>query len=98
MQEAISGPKPLTAFHLKLIALTTMVIDHIVAVFPFPALANSLMRGIGRMAFPISGRGGLPVHEEPGEIPAAAAAEDPPGPRLFGLRFAGVPDAGEAYR
>lgn len=53
MQELISGQKPLTAFHLKLIALLTMVIDHVGAVFPFPALVNSLMRGIGRMAFPI---------------------------------------------
>ena len=53
MQEAISGQKPLTAFHLKLIALTAMVIDHVGAVFPFPALVDSLMRGIGRMAFPI---------------------------------------------
>ncbi|MBD5168562.1 MAG: hypothetical protein HDT20_00280 [Oscillibacter sp.] len=53
MQETISGQKPLTAFHLKMIALATMVIDHVGAVFFFPPLVNSLMRGIGRVAFPI---------------------------------------------
>lgn len=53
MQETISGRKPLAAFHLKLIALTAMVIDHVGAVLPFTPLVNSLMRGIGRMAFPI---------------------------------------------
>lgn len=53
MQEISIGSKPLAAFHLKLIALTTMIIDHVGAVFPFPTLVNSLMRGIGRMAFPI---------------------------------------------
>lgn len=46
--------KPLTAFHLKLIALVTMVIDHVAAVLvsirsPF----YTLLRGIGRIAFPI---------------------------------------------
>ncbi len=53
MQKAISSQRPLTAFHLKLIALTTMIIDHVGAVFPFPTLADSMLRGIGRMAFPI---------------------------------------------
>lgn len=53
MQETISGQRPLTAFHLKLIALATMAIDHVGAVFLFPPLVNSLMRGIGRVAFPI---------------------------------------------
>lgn len=53
MQGTISSQRPLTAFHLKLIALTTMVIDHVGAVFPFPPLVDSLMRGIGRVAFPI---------------------------------------------
>lgn len=53
MQEASIGSKLLTAFHLKVVALVTMIIDHIGAVFPFPLLADSLLRGIGRMAFPI---------------------------------------------
>lgn len=53
MEESSIGSKPLTAFHLKLIALTTMIIDHVAAVFPFPTLADSLLRGIGRIAFPI---------------------------------------------
>lgn len=46
--------KPLTAFHLKVIALVTMIVDHVAAalvsvrlpVYPF-------LRGIGRIAFPI---------------------------------------------
>lgn len=41
--------RPLTGFHLKLIALVTMVIDHVGAVFP----VSDTLRVIGRMAFPI---------------------------------------------
>ena len=47
--------KPLTAFHLKLIALVTMIIDHVTAVlvsFRYP-LFYTILRGIGRIAFPI---------------------------------------------
>lgn len=44
-----SFPRPLTAFHLKLIALATMIVDHVGAVLvPVPFLRN-----IGRMAFPL---------------------------------------------
>lgn len=44
-----SFPKPLTAFHLKLIALATMIVDHIgVVLVPVPFLRN-----IGRVAFPL---------------------------------------------
>lgn len=53
MPETIVNQKPLTAFRLKLIALTTMVIDHVAAVLPFPSAIDSLLRSIGRIAFPI---------------------------------------------
>ncbi|MDE7221357.1 MAG: conjugal transfer protein TraX [Oscillospiraceae bacterium] len=53
MKEVSAGNQPLTAFHLKAAALITMIIDHTAAVFSFPPFVNSLMRGIGRMAFPI---------------------------------------------
>lgn len=42
--------QPLTGFHLKLVALVTMIIDHAGAVF-FPG--TGLFRTIGRIAFPI---------------------------------------------
>lgn len=41
--------RPLTGFHLKLIALVTMIVDHVGAVFPTP----DALRVIGRLAFPI---------------------------------------------
>ena len=53
MQEISVGTKPLTAFHLKLAALTTMIIDHTAAALPFPRAVDTLMRSIGRTAFPI---------------------------------------------
>ena len=53
MQEISIGSKPLTAFHLKVVALITMVIDHTSAIFPFPRAADTLLRSIGRIAFPI---------------------------------------------
>ena len=46
--------RPLSAFHLKCIALVTMLIDHAAAalnIFPLPL--SSLFRSIGRIAFPI---------------------------------------------
>ncbi len=46
--------KPLTAFHLKVIALVIMVIDHTAAaleIIPMPL--NTFLRSIGRIAFPI---------------------------------------------
>ncbi len=46
--------KPLTAFHLKLIALFIMVIDHTTAALAIiPMSLNTLLRSIGRIAFPI---------------------------------------------
>lgn len=53
MQEVSVKQKPLTAFHLKVAALITMVIDHTAAVFSFPQSVDTLMRSIGRIAFPI---------------------------------------------
>lgn len=53
MQEGSVNQKPLTAFHLKVAALITMVIDHTAAVFSFPQSVDTLMRSIGRIAFPI---------------------------------------------
>lgn len=53
MQEVSVNQKPLTAFHLKMAALITMVIDHVAAALPLPQAVNTLMRSIGRMAFPI---------------------------------------------
>ena len=46
--------KPLTAFHLKVIALVIMVVDHTAAaleIIPMPL--NTFLRRIGRIAFPI---------------------------------------------
>ena len=52
--ETVAVPKCLTAFHLKLIALATMIIDHAAAAIPLiPRTLNTLMRGVGRIAFPI---------------------------------------------
>lgn len=52
-QPQVAG-KPLAAFHLKLIALVTMVIDHVTAVLVSgQSPLYTLLRGIGRMAFPI---------------------------------------------
>lgn len=51
--ERIAENGPLTAFHLKIIALITMLTDHVAAVFPFPGPAEGLLRGIGRVAFPL---------------------------------------------
>lgn len=53
MQEISIGGKPLTAFHLKMVALITMITDHTAAALPLPGAVNTLMRSIGRMAFPI---------------------------------------------
>lgn len=50
MPETAALQKPMTGFHLKLIALTTMFIDHIGAVF-FPQV--TLLRVIGRISFPL---------------------------------------------
>ena len=50
MTETAALQKPMTGFHLKLIALTTMFIDHIGAVF-FPQV--TLLRVIGRISFPL---------------------------------------------
>ncbi len=45
-----SHPKQLlTGFHLKMIALAAMIVDHVGAVFPTP----DVFRAIGRLAFPI---------------------------------------------
>lgn len=51
--QALSVQKPLTAFHLKLIALVTMIVDHIGAALPISRPLGPLMRNIGRMAFPL---------------------------------------------
>lgn len=53
MKEVSTIGKPLTAFHLKMAALITMVIDHTAAALTLPRGVNTLMRSIGRMAFPI---------------------------------------------
>lgn len=53
MQEISAGNKPLTAFHLKIVALVTMIVDHVGAVFPFPRAMDDILRSIGRTAFPI---------------------------------------------
>lgn len=46
--------KPLTAFHLKAIALLTMIVDHTAATLVSVRLpVYPLLRGIGRIAFPI---------------------------------------------
>lgn len=46
--------KPLTAFHLKVIALLTMIVDHTAATLVSVRLpVYPLLRGIGRIAFPI---------------------------------------------
>ena len=46
--------KPLTAFHLKVIALVIMVIDHTAAALAIiPMSLNTFLRRIGRIAFPI---------------------------------------------
>lgn len=50
MQGTLVAKRPLTGYHLKLIALITMFIDHIGAVF-FPQLR--ILRAIGRISFPI---------------------------------------------
>ena len=50
MTETLATRKPLTGYHLKLIALVTMFIDHIGAVF-FPQL--NILRAIGRISFPL---------------------------------------------
>lgn len=50
MPETAALQKPMTGFHLKLIALITMFIDHIGAVF-FPQV--TLLRVIGRISFPL---------------------------------------------
>lgn len=50
MPETIAAQRPLTGYHLKLIALITMLIDHIGAVL-FPQIA--LLRIIGRVSFPL---------------------------------------------
>lgn len=41
--------RPLTGFHLKLIALAAMIVDHVGAVFP----TSDALRVVGRLAFPI---------------------------------------------
>ena len=52
--QALTAGKPLTAFHLKLNALVTMVIDHTAAVLvSVRSPVYGLLRGIGRIAFPI---------------------------------------------
>ena len=53
MKEVSTAGKPLTAFHLKMAALITMVIDHTAAALTLPWGVDTLMRSIGRMAFPI---------------------------------------------
>lgn len=53
MEEISAGSKPLNAFHLKIIALITMMIDHTAAALTLPRAVNTLMRSIGRIAFPI---------------------------------------------
>ena len=53
MEEISAGGKPLNAFHLKIIALITMMIDHTAAALTLPRAVNTLMRSIGRIAFPI---------------------------------------------
>ena len=53
MKEVSTVGKPLTAFHLKMAALITMVIDHTAAALTLPRSVDTLMRSIGRMAFPI---------------------------------------------
>ncbi len=53
MKEVSTAGKPLTAFHLKMAALITMVIDHTAAALTLPRGVDTLMRSIGRMAFPI---------------------------------------------
>lgn len=50
MTETLATRKPLTGYHLKLIALITMFIDHIGAAF-LPQVW--LLRAIGRISFPI---------------------------------------------
>lgn len=50
MTETLAARKPLTGYHLKLIALITMFIDHIGAAF-FPQVW--FLRAIGRISFPI---------------------------------------------
>ena len=50
MTETLATRKPLTGYHLKLIALATMILDHTTAAL-FPQFW--FLRGIGRMAFPI---------------------------------------------
>lgn len=50
MPETAALQKPMTGFHLKLIALTTMFIDHIGAIF-FPQV--TLLRAVGRISFPL---------------------------------------------
>ena len=46
--------RPLTAFHLKCIALAAMIVDHAAAVLvPVQLPVYTLLRGIGRIAFPI---------------------------------------------
>ena len=50
MTETLATKKPLTGYHLKLIALVTMFIDHIGAVF-FPQVW--FLRAVGRISFPI---------------------------------------------
>lgn len=53
MKDTVSR-KPLTAFHLKLIALATMIVDHVGAALDIiPRVPYNLMRSIGRIAFPL---------------------------------------------
>lgn len=50
----ILSRKPLTAFHLKLVALATMIVDHVgAALDTIPRVPRNLMRSIGRVAFPL---------------------------------------------
>lgn len=57
MREALSRIKCVDSFTLKMIALVTMTIDHTTYVlsefYPFFAEHRMLLRGIGRIAFPI---------------------------------------------
>lgn len=53
MIKKINRHKSLTGFHLKLTALICMIIDHIAYVIPLEWLPYSVLRAIGRIAFPL---------------------------------------------
>ena len=53
MTGTLATRKPLTGYHLKLIALITMFIDHITVVLVPSGTVYLVLRGIGRISFPI---------------------------------------------